>query len=792
MFVDFSEDDFDTDDDDLITEDEWVPNEDINFKALSSHFQSTFKKVSSMPEVAFENWKVEVHKVSSRCQQAGTFYSSRAQLVLGRVQAGKTSNFTGVIGLLSDNGFDLFIVVAGISKNLRDQTLARLEADLSVAPEPGFEIICGDPQLDPQQEALKISTRLSSLRNPASIFANQFNKRLVYVVLKEDDHLSWMNKVLSAVNEDYVQKSLLAETNVLIVDDEVDQASPDPHTRRVNQEGAIHSALASLRNSLPTHTYLGYTATPYANLLMSESDALRCQIVSVLDAGPDYIGAEDLFIPAENNYASEIYDWDFDRATIPKSLRHAYSVFMIQAAILNCPFDVKKQFISAPMSDRQGLTPTSMLIHAHQETAHSTKIFGELTSLKSAWVHAVQSPPSPNGLRDLSYNHLWENDLIPAINQLGIDESIITPEFRSIVETIVLHTEIREINGPGRARGFEFPSSAAFDQKPAWVLIGGQLLDRGQTLPTLVNTYMPRSPGGSGSSAIRGNVDTIQQRGRFYGQRRQYKSLLRGWFDGDALATYKEIARIEPSHINAVKKLDEAGLGIEKLMMILELGAGNLALVRSNVVPADTRSLKNTTWLFRQTHFDNEEQSSLNLLLLSEFFSKLGNSEWTELGTHRGLSNLKLSVPLNTISGLISNWNFSSRESATARITSELISSYESNGHSEGNIVLMARKPFEPHSAESYDQFRTARPVLYPLSPNNENSIYKITGLTSSNDSRYVDDDKISIQLHYFDIRKAPAPGQISDITDIETMKNQVGIAVAFPSSKRLVIREGN
>ena len=52
------------------------------------------------------------------------------------------------------------------------------------------------------------------------------------------------------------------------------------------------------------------------------------------------------------------------------------------------------------------------------------------------------------------------------------------------------------------------------------IVVGAALLDRGYVVKGLVITYMPRGSGG-------GNVDAIQQRGRFYGYKRKYLEFIR-------------------------------------------------------------------------------------------------------------------------------------------------------------------------------------------------------------------------------------------------------------------------
>jgi hypothetical protein len=790
--------DFELDDEgegDLADELVWSPQPGSAFAAVQLKLQGMISAVSSQPEKTRDRWKEEVFRVASRSQNPATLGASKAQLVLGRVQAGKTSNFTGVISLLADNGYRFFIVIAGITTNLRNQTLERLQKDLGVATDPGFEVVASDPQRDRAAEAQRLFNRLQASQSSSNKFASQFNKTLVYVVLKEDDHLTWINSVLAEFTKTSNYNRALASAPVAVIDDEVDQASPDTYTKSSDKVGVIHDLISSIRGHLTTHTYLGYTATPYANLLMEEGSALRCEMVTMLQPGPDYVGAAELFTPIENPYPSELTDWDFDRDTIPDSLKQAFAIFMAQASILNSNGDIRGRFVEEPMLtslESARLVPSTMLIHPHAHTSHASKVYDELIKLKNNWVLALKAASSPEGIRDQGYRHLWDKFLYPAFAALGLSESEVSWELIEVTEAVIEHCEILEINQPGSTRGHSFPTETQFKTKPAWILIGGQLLDRGQTLPNLVNTYMPRPPGGSGKSDVRGNIDTLQQRGRFYGHRRQYKKLLRGWFDSDTLSTYREIAVVEPLHLKAVDRLDKAGLRIDKLLMVLELGAGDLKAVRSNVVPRAVRQLKNSTWLFRQTHFvkdseaNNRNRDSLALLtsqLDPDALRTLGESGAT------GRSNIGVEIDIHSLKGLLSEWVCDSREKNVLNVCSSLLTDYAHAGHRTAQIVFMSREQHDPYNGQSFGEYRSARPLSEAKGLAAAEETYRISGLTSSNDARYVSDKYVSVQVHYFDMRIATLgnPNQSSQI-----FPGQVGLAIAFPNSTRLLVKDGS
>jgi len=782
FWIDFVPDD---ENEDLAGNDGWLPEEGNSFKSIREKTYGTLERISSSPETVKTAWLSDVKKVAARCKAPKLFGHQDSQLVYGRVQAGKTSNFTGVISLLSDNNYDLFIVIAGINLNLRDQTFDRLKKDLKIVGGPGFEVIRSDPRQPETAEATRVVESLKKLHQPSSGgLADKFRTKLIYVVLKEITHLTWLNNFLKVIGESQAQYEELYRTNVLIIDDETDQASPDGFENRDDKSSAIHEALSNLRRLCPTHTYLGYTATPYANLLMTEHNRLKCEVISVLDAGPDYVGPESLFQPSseDQTFYREITDWAADRESIAPSLVQAFATFVVQSAIMNSRVDVRSIHLSSPLAelDNEDITPCSMLVHASQRVNDASKIFKELTSLRSNWISAVDSEIGPNGIRDSAYVSLWREVLEPACREFYDEDSVIPPSLMQTVETVLRETDIREINGAGKAQGFVFPSEEEFASKPAWVLIGGQLLDRGQTLPTLINTYMPRPPGGSAGNTVRGQFDTLQQRGRFYGQRGQYRQLLRGWFDGDALNTYQKLGILEPENIEVLTTLEGAGLALSKLPIVFEL-MGKLNLTRANVIPKDVFSVNSAKWLFRQTHFDSETQSKNNLQTLSSVIEKVGQKAFITVDASRrdNFQNYKAVVQIDDLIELISLWEFSGREQKTKDVAITLLQKFKQAGSGTAEILLMSRPVNEIVSQDNHGEYRTASEVEYVDQSNTKRTTTKITGLTSSNDAKFISDDMPSVQVHFLEMKTSA------------WSRPCVGLAIAFPRHERLMGRIG-
>ena len=135
------------------------------------------------------------------------------------------------------------------------------------------------------------------------------------------------------------------------------------------------------------------------------------------------------------------------------------------------------------------------------------------------------------------------------------------------------YLEVRVVNSE---RATHNVSPDEWNTKSGWILIGAGKLDRGFVVKNLAVTYMPRGIGG-------GNVDTIQQRGRFFGYKANYLELLRGWFSEELINSYASIVETESSLRNNLKKYDDNSINLMswKRSMIMDPA---LTPTRKNII----------------------------------------------------------------------------------------------------------------------------------------------------------------------------------------------------------------
>lgn len=242
-------------------------------------------------------------------------------LAVGHVQSGKTSNYIGLITKAADAGYKLIVVLAGIHSSLRSQTQLRIDEGFL-----GYDTVTsrsfsqttnriGVGRIDPNVPAHSLTSSAINGDFRKSV-AETINLNLrgtdpvVIVIKKNNAVLKNLIQWLSAKVGEKLGGSerIVNHLSLLLIDDEADNASINISKSSVSSiNGSIRALLQLFRKS----AYVGYTATPYANVFIpsSEEDAGRPKGIKIVVGNQDYAVGEDLFprdfivnIPPPSNY----------------------------------------------------------------------------------------------------------------------------------------------------------------------------------------------------------------------------------------------------------------------------------------------------------------------------------------------------------------------------------------------------------------------------------------------------------------------------------------------------------
>jgi hypothetical protein len=408
----------------------------------------------------------------------------RTGLVVGYVQSGKTLSFTTVIALARDNGFRLVVVVAGTSLPLLRQSTQRLRRDLQIDdPDGHLRWRTYTNPTDDENTRRFIQQSLDEWNDP-DVPQNE-KATILVTVMKQHQHLRNLVSLLRRLRLDDVP--------ALIVDNEADPASLNT---RVNQgrESTTYRRLLDLRDSVPAHTFLQYTATPQAPLLINIIDVLSPSFVEVLEPGPAYTGGAIFFGGARQLVRPiplrEIPTDDNPLVDPPPTLLEALRIFMLGVAA------------GIMQGQGAGNLNRSMLVHPSRHTAPHREYRVWIGRVFDDWQRILELPATNADRRDLleDFEEAYR-DLARTVPDL--------PTFQQIERSLLRafrRTSIEEVNARGRAT-----PSIDWRRAYGWILVGGQAMDRGFTVEGLTVTYMPRIPASATQtpcSSEGGSLDT--------------------------------------------------------------------------------------------------------------------------------------------------------------------------------------------------------------------------------------------------------------------------------------------
>jgi hypothetical protein len=620
----------------------WTPTAGPRFTRLEEAQIRSYEKYSSDPKMVMENWRRETQRVASRCINPAVARGRRLstrQLIVGRVQSGKTTNFTGVMALLADNGYRFFIVIGGTTKPLLQQTKDRLRRDLGDRWFRFFSTL--DEHSTWKETEQQIVENLKDLALAADNPNRPTPQRAICLtVLKwNEGHLNAVETLLSQL----ANSPILERVPVVVIDDECDTFTPNSNIRNPDDDAtAIYQAVAGVIEQLPVCTYLGYTATPMANELQELDDALKPQKVTLLEPGPDYLGPENLF-DSESLYTELITDWD-SQDPLPESLKEAVGTFVSHSLLFHHDdVAIRSLFLDSPALENGFYGPTSMLVHVARETGSTGATYRALADLVANWKEQLSAPPSRSGTLDTQTTVLLNRYLFPPLVRLGARDLIPTHQLVQLASEALRDMGVKLILGSSNDSAVEFPPESELARHPTWLFVGAQLLDRGQTLPNLLVTYLARSSGGGAKAGeAGGNVDTLLQRGRFFGYRRQYQKLLRGYFSETSLESLKATIRFEDSMRKKLKLADDNNENFGFVTTIYEMDPGSRKITptRKSVTPRSLRAknFEPNEWSLRHHRYGVEESLANMKLVETSITAWLGESNFEPGGQDLVLS----------------------------------------------------------------------------------------------------------------------------------------------------------
>ena len=496
-------------------------------------------------------------------------------LVVGNIQAGKTTNYIGVLAKAVDAGYKVLIVLAGTTNDLRSQTQSRIDEGLL-----GYDTskqLVGNKRRFREGRTINAATN-SSLSGDFSKQSSVANFRLD----GEDAVLYVVKKNVSILRNLYRDFQNNLELNgkiaapLLLIDDEADNASVngkqqpyDLYTGKLVAKEEVDPAkvnlyIRAILSCFSRSTYIAYTATPYANIfIMPSEQADKEKTVYDEKLERNVIIGEDLFprnfivqiSPGSNYYGPEqVFGLGANDKELPVVIRT--SLFEKEDTIMKVSGKTRKWIgTEMPISMKYAILcfiisvsgkrfrnirnkHNTMLIHVDR----LNKVQSEITCWVEEYIKEIKEIflTGTKSKQIKFYDELrqiWEKEYLPKfaeIKEITKDLSLTPIAWKDIehyIPVVIADIECLEINSSRGKKGFEYNK---YPNGRTIIAIGGDKLARGLTLEGLTISYFLRH------SRM---YDSLLQMGRWFGYRAGYIDLSRIFASSSLISNYAEIAK---------------------------------------------------------------------------------------------------------------------------------------------------------------------------------------------------------------------------------------------------------
>lgn len=481
-----------------------------------------------------DNIETSCEKALSYCADPGNFADianrKKRGLVVGDVQSGKTANYLGLINMACDYGYKVIVLLAGLTDSLRKQTQKRVDIGFigaysntigNIIEYVGVGISNRDHYAIPLTNSDNDFAKF--VQENLNATAGDFNKPVVLVIKKNAKILESVEKWLRP------GKNNISGKNVLIIDDEADNASVN--TKKPDQDpSTINKYIRKIYNNFPIASYVGFTATPFANIFINpddtneaDQDLFPSDFIVQLKAPGNYFGGENIF-PLDGSDSRALRKLDENEfnflpvshkknvkfGELPESLKEAILCFLINNVIRTkrCQ-ETKHRSMMINISKYND--PQESIRFCVDRYLEIIQNIIEQDSYKP-----VQEFIKNGEMRKL-YLLYMHGDATKVDFYKDIREEISWEEIQNGLESEIKQFVTAIINN--RYKGdmrFDYEN---YGKKGARVIaIGGFVLSRGLTLEGLMVSYYSRNAGA---------YDTLLQMCRWFGYRPKYDDLCR-------------------------------------------------------------------------------------------------------------------------------------------------------------------------------------------------------------------------------------------------------------------------
>jgi len=618
----------------------------------------------------------------------------RRGMVMGSVQSGKTANYTAVITKAADAGYKLIVVLAGIHDSLRSQTQTRLNEEFlgydidRVQKLTGGEKKIGVRALFPEHNTVYTLTSSSQkgdfsklIASQSGIFPSKDGPPIILVIKKNvsilGNLIAWIPSVIGQIDAD--GNRVIKDIPLLLIDDECDFASINTKEPERDNEGKIveewdptktNRLIRQLLKLFEKSAYIGYTATPYANVFIDMEDTHptygedlfpRSFIIS-LPQPSNYLGPERIFgldedpnrdieaveplplVRLVEDHSENIPDAHPPTLIVnelPDSLKRAIKCFLLTCAARKLRFE--------------GIPHNSMIVHVTRYTAVQQQIkmlidkelialvsrimsMDELADFREIWESDFL--PTSEWMSELGFKDAMTHDWIEIVRSLGEVARMVTVKMiNNTVRDVLDYKDIEIEANNRRISGEEVP----WEERGLNVIaIGGDKFSRGLTLEGLSISYYLRAAG---------YYDTLMQMGRWFGFRDGYSDLCRIFTTDLIMSWYRYIAVATQELREEIEYMSALKLTPSKFGMKIRSHPGRLAVTslsksrNKQKVPLSYAGEIEETVVFDPRHSSNNLKALEKLITdigkrPDKHYEGTGRLHWTEVPSEKVIAFL--------------------------------------------------------------------------------------------------------------------------------------------------------
>lgn len=499
------------------------------------------------------------------------FQSPRRGLCIGDVQSGKTSTYIGLINKAADAHYRVIILLTGTIEKLRRQTQQRIDEGFIGLDSYAFTVLennnvqVGVGAIDPSTSGWAVTSTTSDFNAAtAKKIVGQLNTisaPVIFVLKKNKSVLEKLERWLRLYNANKVTKKI--DLPMLLIDDEADNASVNT---KVDSVTAINKGIRKLLELFEKANYVGFTATPYANIFidpdseekMLKEDLFPRDFIYALEAPSNYIGARTIFGEnAKYGYMLESND-DCEMALpirhkkddalqyLPESLKEALAAFFIANAVRDLRGDNKAH--------------RTMMINISRFIIVQNQITKIVDGFVRDWKREIRNYYMLGGealqyesfavIKNVYDKYFKRFSQDPDFSDL---QHFSWEEIQKVLYPAISRIEVRTVNGGNAPKSLDYEK---YEKEPndiglRLIAVGGLSLSRGLTLEGLCTSYFYRN------STM---YDTLMQMGRWFGYRGNYRDLCKVWMPTLSMDWYSYISAATDELRSDVKRMQDANM----------------------------------------------------------------------------------------------------------------------------------------------------------------------------------------------------------------------------------------